>query len=497
MKFKVLICTALLGVSIFGGVCYAADTEVFLKESAIETYESGTYYEQWNIWFDKSNGRITGYDGHAEILTLPSEIDGVAVVGIENSAFKGADFKKINLPQSLTLISYKAFENCTALTEITIPKNITTDRSNDYTSYYGNWFVGCTSLKKVIFEEGTTTILREALANSYVTDVVLPSTLTQINYRAFNNMTGLKSISLPESLTVIGEEAFSGCSSIESLDIPKYVSTIYSGAFKNCSSLKNIKLGNGITLLSYKVFENCTSLTEITIPKNVTNDRDNDYTSYYGNWFFGCTSLKKVIFEEGTTTILREALANSYVKQVVLPDSVENINYKAFSNCLNLTSIKIPQNLKYLGNSAFYGCNKLEKAIFTGNAPEITGTSTYDIEQVFKNCYVDFEINYLIGKTGWTEPEWNGYQCKGIVSYEETNSFIYGGANNTGRLEAADAAVILQKVLNNSFKMPIESETSDYMKYIDVDLDNKITAADSAAVLQKVLNSSFIMPVEK
>ena len=45
--------------------------------------------------------------------------------------------------------------------------------------------------------------------------------------------------------------------------------------------------------------------------------------------------------------------------------------------------------------------------------------------------------------------------------------------------------------------MPIEKETSDYLKYTDVDLDGKLTASDSATVLQKVLNNSFVMPIEK
>lgn len=190
-------------------------------------------------------------------------------------------------------------------------------------------------------------------------------------------------------------------------------------------------------------------------------------------------------------------MANSKVSKVVLPDSIETVGYGAFSGCVNIKTIKLPENLKALENNAFSGCSKLEKAMFEGDAPEITGVGTYDTEQVFKSCYVDFEINFLNGKTGWTEPKWNGYPCKGVDAFEEEEeTFVYGGANNTGRLEAADSAVILQKVLNGSYKMPIENETSDFLKYVDVDCDGKITASDSTTVLQKVLNSSFKMPVE-
>ena len=83
-----------------------------------------------------------------------------------------------------------------------------------------------------------------------------------------------------------------------------------------------------------------------------------------------------------------------------------------------------------------------------------------------------------------------------LADYSREFTAVIGGANQTGKIEAADAAVILQKVLNNSYIMPIEFVTDDYLSYLDVDCDGTLTAADSAIVLQKVLNSGFEMPIE-
>ena len=83
-----------------------------------------------------------------------------------------------------------------------------------------------------------------------------------------------------------------------------------------------------------------------------------------------------------------------------------------------------------------------------------------------------------------------------LADHSQEFTAVIGGANQTGKVEAADAAVILQKVLNNSYIMPIEFTTDDYLKYIDVDLDGKITASDATQVMQKVLNNSYKMPVE-
>ena len=56
--------------------------------------------------------------------------------------------------------------------------------------------------------------------------------------------------------------------------------------------------------------------------------------------------------------------------------------------------------------------------------------------------------------------------------------------------------MILQKVLDSRVKMPIEKITPDYFMYVNVDCDDALTAADAALVLQKVLNEKCIFPAE-
>lgn len=67
---------------------------------------------------------------------------------------------------------------------------------------------------------------------------------------------------------------------------------------------------------------------------------------------------------------------------------------------------------------------------------------------------------------------------------------LYGDADNNGVLDSADSAIILQKVLNNSYQLGCDFEVAD------VDGDNALTAGDSALVLQKVMNKSYMLPVE-
>ncbi|MDE6021546.1 MAG: leucine-rich repeat domain-containing protein, partial [Ruminococcus sp.] len=57
-------------------------------------------------------------------------------------------------------------------------------------------------------------------------DVVIPSTVTHIGDKAFQNCRGLKSVKIPNSVVDIMEQAFSDCISLQSVNIPNSVTSI-------------------------------------------------------------------------------------------------------------------------------------------------------------------------------------------------------------------------------------------------------------------------------
>lgn len=61
-----------------------------------------------------------------------------------------------------------------------------------------------------------------------------------------------------------------------------------------------------------------------------------------------------------------------------------------------------------------------------------------------------------------------------------------GDANYDGYITAADVAVLLRKASVSGYTMPLEKETSDYLKYTDMNNDNQITLMDAILLKRKL-----------
>lgn len=190
--------------------------------------------------------KIITYNGNAEAIRIPAEIDGEPVKGVSHSEDYTVCFGEmayIELPDSVTSISASAFAGCGNLTEITIPDSVTS---------IGEVAFGyCRSL----------------------TEITIPDSVTSIDETVFRECSSLTKITIPDSVTSIGMGAFAGCSSLTEITIPDGVTSICESTFDGCKSLTEITIPNSVTSIGLYAFKGCTNLRNITIPDGANIER--------------------------------------------------------------------------------------------------------------------------------------------------------------------------------------------------------------------------------
>lgn len=137
----------------------------------------------------------------------------------------------------------------------------------------------------------TTRSLPEIDTNTYSDGkgvIKFKTDVTSIGEWAFQNCTGLTSITIPNSVTSFGRYAFSGCSGLTSITIPNSITSIGSYAFSGCSKLSSIEILNNVTSIGQCAFEYCSGLSSVTIGNSVT--------SIGMTAFDGCTGLTSISY---------------------------------------------------------------------------------------------------------------------------------------------------------------------------------------------------------
>ena len=140
---------------------------------------------------------IAGYNGSAKSVTIPSQINGKAVVSIGNYAFQNKQLTNVSIPNSVTTIGVEAFRD-NQLTSVSIPNSVTT--------IWGYAFA-YNQLTSLTLPNSVTTIGVNAFSYNQLTNVTFGNNVQNIGPNAFFN-NQLTSVIIPNSVTSIEDLAF-------------------------------------------------------------------------------------------------------------------------------------------------------------------------------------------------------------------------------------------------------------------------------------------------
>ena len=424
-------CTSLASVTIPNSVKTIVNN-AFENCTSLKEIQFGGTMAQWKELNRSGGVKIPGIscsDGYIGVKNVPDylKMEGTVITGCDKDELPD----NLVIPDGVTTIDEKAFQQCMYLESVVIPGSVKVigkfwygrDGSHSFNSYA---FSGCTSLKSVTLAEGVEGIGAGVFEGcTSLASVTIPESVTEIgggafkgckslanitipssvkviggayydNGGAFSGCTSLKSVTLAEGVEIIGESMFEGCTSLTSVTIPGSVKTIgekgnnfdssyYSYAFKGCTSLKNVTIAKGVEIIGKDAFEGCTSLTSVTIPESVTE--------IGGGVFNGCTSLANITISANVTEIGGSAFSGRGLKTVTIPKSVKNISDKAFSNCKSLESVTLSRGVTEIGYRAFDDCTSLKSVSIPRSVTTIGS-------EAFSNCG-NLTVQYDGTKAQW------------------------------------------------------------------------------------------------
>lgn len=351
---------------------------------------------------------------------------------MEGLFYNSDSIEVIEIPNDLTEVPSKSFEECNKLRQVIIYDNIT--------SIGEKAFSGCSNLKDIEIPANVVSIGNYAFSGVGAEFDGLPETITSIGEGVFSGCTGITTFTYPSSLKSVPNFTFDGCANLTNIHFADIegISSFGQAAFRG-TNIETFFVPKNVSVLNESVFENCDNLKTVYIYENVNDeyyeiphevydeetgelvvDKDGNpvyeyekvyygLSSIYGNAFKNCESLHSILLTDEDKNVIPtctetsgtfyfpktlesasislspssyHAFSGTAVKKVIIPAQLGSLGKYAFANCSELTEVKFPSDaskFEILEDSAFENCTSLKEFI----TPDTTHTIG---KSVFKGC---------------------------------------------------------------------------------------------------------------
>ncbi len=361
--------------------------------------------------------------GRKEYIAAITSVDiPASIMSIGQSAFSSSTLNDVVIPETVKTIGNYAFSKCKDLKKAVV--------NGGMESMGTHLFDGCESLETAIIAEGHTVIPAYSFRDcKALSEVSLPSTLKEIGGSselggAFVNCSSLRSIDLPEGLISIGDMGFY-VTGLTSLILPEGFKTLGYSAFQSCRSLEEVKLPSTLENLPKAAFRHCSALESIEIPDGIAVIEGGEYNE---GCFDHCSSLKNVTLSSNLKEIKAYAFNACSISSIILPESVEELGYRAFCPVkdIEMKSVKcFAKEPPVLGESVFF------EEVMPSEMEVLVPESTLDLyrsAEVWKDFNLTGfpDVTSVLVTTAATPTHWTVYTLDGRQLLDTANRSALG-----------------------------------------------------------------------
>lgn len=286
--------------------------------------------------------------------------------------------------------------------------------------------------------------------NSYSGDIVIPDSV-ELNGKTY-------------VVRAVGDSAMRLCSKLTSVTIPATVKRIGWESFRR-SGISSIVIPDSVTMIGGAAFSRCSSLTTVVIKGAVNAIRD--YT------FLECVKLGNMELPASVKWIGSKAFLKTAITSIVIPDAVRYIGNMAFNGCASLADVTIGESVDSIATYAFGSCPSLSRVVCKALTPpkltieecfdaDIYATATLFVPRSALNDYRNAQY-------------WNLFE-----RIEAIETAIAGDVNGDGEVNIADVNVIISAILSGD----------DANAAFDVNSDGEVNIADVCSIINIILLSN-------
>ena len=349
------------------------------------------------------------FQEHKETLKKVVFENGIKCIG--NYAFMGCkNIEKIKLPSTIEEVGMSTFSNCYKLQETELPESL---------KILGKSAFSLTNLKSIEIPDNLISLGAYSFQNcSKLESVKLSPNLTVIDDGTFQSCSALKEIIIPDNVINIGISAFSNCSQLSNVVLSKNTKKLCASSFASCRSLSSIELPQSLEFIGSGAFADCIKLKELTIPQNVNRMEM--------SVFSGCTNLKKITMQHNINGTPKELCLGSLVydqlEELYLGDGPYNALWSSIStNCPYYTNKDNWDGSGLYSNNVLVAVDRtidgdfvvregtvcLMTGAILSNAPELTSiTIPESVKYIYPSFYPHSNPVIIYGKTGSAAETW-------------------------------------------------------------------------------------------